>query len=221
MDILTNKVELEKPDTVNLKVNLEQNFVQIRKMVRQFRNKCIPDVPEKLRADTTSFESSAVKAQQEFHISRSSSVKKDGYLNPTTGSFCVETSRDCGICQRRKVLSVDATSLPNEGKYAGRKGSSGTQNFGQSKVRSIPKTVFIDPYALAESDCWYQNKKNMAVGAVNSSAQRIGNDGGVFDPEEMYSVNTCSSPGFRSKYKVGNIITRNGISGSTVRSMWL
>jgi len=138
-----------------LKVNLEQNSLQIRKAVRQSRNKFIPDVPEKLKADTTFCESSAVKAEQEFHTSRSSSVKKDGYLNPTTCNICVETSRDRRICQRRKVFNVDATSLPNEGKYAGRKGLSGTRNFGQSKVQTIPKTLVIDPYALAEGDSWY------------------------------------------------------------------
>jgi len=204
-----------------LKVNLEQNSLQIRKAVRQSRNEFTPDVPEKLKADTTFCESSAVKAEQEFHISRSSSVKKVGYLNPTISSICVETSRDRRICQSRKVLNADATSLPNEGKYAGRKGSSGTQNFGQSKVQTIPKTLLIDLYALAEGDSWYQNKKNKAVGAVNSRVLRIENDGGVIYPEEMYSVNISSSPDFRSQYKVGNIITRNGISGSTVKSMWL
>jgi len=215
----STKEKHEKSDTNNLQVELENKSLHSRNILIESTNEILPDVPENLKADNAPFESSALNAQQESHIAQSSPLTKLNYLTPVKGSFRVETSRDRIVCKRRIAQEPATTYLPDVRDWAGRKDSCETRDLHRSKSKTVPKTVFIDPDVLGVSDTWYQ--RHQALGSLDIRDSNVEEERGVVYSEKICYVNTSRSPDLGDQYRVGDIMSNNYISGSTVRSMWL
>jgi len=203
-----------------MKVKLEPKSLRSRNSLRPSNEKIVLDVPNNLKTDNACSESSAVNSQQQSYIPQSRTSAKLGYLDPIEGTLPVETSRYRRFSQRM-LHKTGAAYISDVGECDGRKDSCETQDFSKSKVQTITKTVFIDPYVLADSDSWYRQRNIEGVDTLNSKVFQAGIERGVVDSEKTSSGNTSQSPDFRSQCIVGNIMSDNCTFGTKIRSMWL
>jgi len=201
-------------------VKLEPKSLRSRNSLRPSNEKIVLDVPNNLKTDNACSESSAVNSQQQSYIPQSRTSAKLGYLDPIEGTLPVETSRDHRFSQRM-LHKAGTAYISDIGECDGRKDSCKTQDFSKSKVQTIPKILFIDPYVLTHSDSWYRQRNNEDVDTVNRKVFQVGIERDVIHSEKICSVNTSECPDFRSQCIVGNMISNNGIFESKVRSMWL
>jgi len=195
-DFPNTKGKLEKPDTLNFQRKHNQESLQSRNT-------------ENLRADNALLESISLNSQQEPHIAQGSSPTNLDCLNPNKGTFGVKASRDYRAVQEGATAYVS-----DMGEWAGRKVSSETEDLCKSKVETLPKTVTFDPYLLAVSDSWYLQKKKGEACTLNNRVLKK-------EKERCVVLNTSKCTDSRNKYRVGNIISNNSISGNAIRSMWL
>jgi len=195
-DFPNTKDKLEKPDTPNFQRKHEQESLQSRNT-------------ENLRAENSLFESISLNSLQEPHIAQGSSPTNLDCFNRNKGTFGVKASRDY------KAVQEGATAYVSDiGEWAGRKVSSESQDLCKSKVETVPKTVTFDPYVLAMSDSWYLQKEKGEACTLNKRVLKK-------EKERCVVLNTSKSTDSRNKYRVGNIISNNNISGNAIRSMWL
>jgi len=219
--------KFDQADKLKMQRKLYQERVQRRNVSRQSKNSIVPEDAEALKVDKAPLESNSVNSQQEPYNAQSSnreyySFMKRDQLNRIKELFGVEASRNHGGCGRRTVKEEALAHAPYVMKESvGTNFSFKTSDLLGLTEKTLPKSLFIDPYVLDVSDSWYLQNKDQAAGTLNDRVLKVENERRLVNSPIICPANAIKSSDCRDQCSLGNIISNKSISRNAIKSIWL